>query len=634
MILATMAALSVTGCRAQGAEVMQQSAIRVWATGEGVRVNPETGRYLEDRRDIHVDYPSGDYQRQNAVWHAAEGRVALHAARNEFVSFQLIVERSDEPSRRAEPVKEIEVTCDRLAGPDGAELSGRNITLFLAWYVRVLRPSSGYEALSLGPAWYPDALDPALPGEPVSFDLPDLESPTRLAGGAEAFRVGDGIGPSQRNQTVWVDIYVPRNRDEAPPGTYKGTVHISWPGGQQDIAVALKVWDFALPDEIHCRGDIYNITLKFMDPELELQYYQMARRHRWQPGVAFYRPKVQVNGTQVAIDWSLYDLRMDKYFDGSAFTEAHGYWGPGYGVPIDHILLPFDLQSRPERRSPGAWPIATPEGGPAAEFEAVWLEAARQVKEHFEADAHRGRVEKILFLDGLDETHGEAACKQMVYYSELLRRATGKGWFRHRIDGWHSWEEMDYLHPYVDLWVCHTAGFDPQKIDHFKAKGVEPWFYGAPGSGSNTFLDLDLLSGRCLGWLTWKHRCGYCQWEFDWNADIAWKEAANFQMRGHYLNGNALLIYRGEVLLRPGPFPSIRLKAHRRGFQDYEYFWLLEQAGEGAKADQLVDSVVHTTPMGRPGLGDGEFWANDPEKWEAARIKAGNLLSEASTPSD
>ncbi len=99
---------------------MPQSPVRVWATGEGVRVNPETGRYLEDRRDVHVDYPSGDYQRRNAVWDAKEGRIALQSARNEFVSFQLIVERDDvsglEAFRGTEPVKGIEVTFDRLVG--------------------------------------------------------------------------------------------------------------------------------------------------------------------------------------------------------------------------------------------------------------------------------------------------------------------------------------------------------------------------------------------------------------------------------------------------------------------------------------------------------------------------------------
>ena len=46
---------------AAGAEV------RVWAVSDGVRVNPVTGKLLEDRRDIHVDYPSGDFRAKNLV---------------------------------------------------------------------------------------------------------------------------------------------------------------------------------------------------------------------------------------------------------------------------------------------------------------------------------------------------------------------------------------------------------------------------------------------------------------------------------------------------------------------------------------------------------------------------------------
>ena len=70
---------------------MGDPAVRVWATGDGVRVNPVTGKYLEDRPDIHKDCPSGDYSRRNAVWDAAGSKVTLAGARNEFVAFQVIV---------------------------------------------------------------------------------------------------------------------------------------------------------------------------------------------------------------------------------------------------------------------------------------------------------------------------------------------------------------------------------------------------------------------------------------------------------------------------------------------------------------------------------------------------------------
>jgi len=71
---------------------MNQASVSVWATGNGLRVNPETGKYLEDRPDIHKDYPTGDYRSRNPVWDAGKGQVTLHAARNEFVAFQVVVE--------------------------------------------------------------------------------------------------------------------------------------------------------------------------------------------------------------------------------------------------------------------------------------------------------------------------------------------------------------------------------------------------------------------------------------------------------------------------------------------------------------------------------------------------------------
>jgi hypothetical protein len=77
------------------------------------------------------------------------------------------------------------------------------------------------------------------------------------------------------------------------------------------------VWGFALPDEIHCRGDIYNNSLAGMRPELEMRYYQLARQHRFQPGVVYYRPKLETDGAQVRIDWSDYDGRLHRYLDGS-----------------------------------------------------------------------------------------------------------------------------------------------------------------------------------------------------------------------------------------------------------------------------------------------------------------------------
>jgi hypothetical protein len=507
-----------------------------------------------------------------------------------------------------------------LRGPGGATISGRNVALFKAWYAHVTIKSTGYDALSLGAGWYPDALIPAPVGEPVRFDIPD---------GANA------IGADQHNQTIWVDIYVPRDPAEAPPGDYRGVLEVSWPGGSRRIDVDLGVWDFALPDEVHCHGDVWNESALTMAPEREMRFYQMAHRHRFHPGVPRYRPDIKVKGTDVAIDWTSYDQRLRKFFDGSAFTAACGYWGPGEGVPIDHILLPFDCE---KRTIPGRqWPISTPADGPNAEYEAVWVETGRQFREHFDADPTWRRVKKVAFIDALDESYDEAAYEKMIYYCKLLRGGMGEGWFQYRIDGGYSWEAMEILHPYVDLWVCHTIGFDAKKMAHFRGKGVEPWFYGPmiyeqrrnSACGSNTFMDLDLLTCRGIGWAAWKHKCGYCEWEFDWNADQAWTDPVNYRKGDKTFNGSGLFIYHGDALGTTDPIPSIRLKAHRRGFQDYEYFWLLDQAGEGKRAERLVDAVVHGTPFGAESVGNVEIWKNNPEAWDAVRIEIGNRLGKA-----
>ena len=203
----------------------------------------------------------------------------------------------------------------------------------------------------------------------------------------------------------------------------------------------------------------------------------------------------------------------------------------------------------------------------------------------------------------------------------------------------------------MDLWVCHTAGWHHPKMQTFRAKGVETWFYGplvyerpaSSGCGSNTFIDLDLLINRGIGWAAWKLRSGYCQFEFDfyyWTVpkrrprpskpfEKRWTEAQNcrYGRRPSEFNGSGLLIYRGELIGRPGhPIPSIRLKAQRRGMQDYEYFYLLRQAGKEKEADKLVDSIILGRPFGPRNYRNTDIWKHDPEAWDAVRIRAGKLL--------
>lgn len=592
----------------------QDAGVRLWAVSDGVRVSPVTGRLIESRPDIHKDYPTGDPRAGNLVWEPSSRIVSLKAARNEFTAFQLVIE----PER---PQDGIDVSLDGLVHDTGARIEGRNVAIFKEWYTQVRRPSTGYEASSLGPDWYPDALMPyrrARLNSGFPFSIPDLYNNI----------------PNQKNHAIWIDVFVPYERSSAPPGRYTGTLDVTWEGGRDSVRVTLDVWDFALPQENHLPGDIWNGSMKNMPPEEELLYYQLARQHRFLPLIYAYRPKLTVQGTNVEIDWSEYDKRLARYLDGSAYTQKYGYWGPGYGLPVDHMMLPFNIEKRGNRAT--AWPIPLPEGGRTSEYEAVWKEVARQFREHLDRDPDWRKVQKIVFLDGLDESYYEEAYEKMLYYGRLLHEALGRGWFKYRIDGGYSWEAMEKLQREVDLWVCHTVAWDENKMEHFRGRGVESWFYGPmiyeqrknSGCGSNTFLDLDLLVNRGIGWTGWKYRSGWVEWEFDWNAYAAWYEAENFKEPRRIFNGSGQLIYRGAVMGCDRPVPSIRLKAQRRGLQDYEYFWLLsEKSGNKEAADRLVNRIIYKKPFGEAAMLDTEIWKNDPDEWERARIEAGEMIA-------
>src|SRR5690242_14368286 len=178
-------------------------AIKVWAIGDSYRINPISGKAFEDNTLLFPDALTGDYRDRNLVWDGAASRVSLRAARNEIVAFQVIVER---PGR--DTLKDVNVAFEPWKGPTGHHFPPDAVRLYKEWYVDVAKRSA--QNYSLGTGWYADALIPCSKWTgrlfPRSYILP-FDIPDHL----------NNIGPGQRNQAMWVDIYVPRDRNAAPP---------------------------------------------------------------------------------------------------------------------------------------------------------------------------------------------------------------------------------------------------------------------------------------------------------------------------------------------------------------------------------------------------------------------------------
>lgn len=179
-----------------------EPGLAVWAVNDSVRVDPIRDQPFEDNHNLFPGGIRGGYKESNLIWDGSARRITLKAARNETVAFQIVIERT------GETLSNVTVVPAELKGPNGAKISLENVDLFREWYVHVKNPTKG--SYTLGPGWYADGLLPCIHWTgnlyPQSYVMPfDLPDPL------------NNVGKEQKSQTMWVDIYVPKSHEVAPP---------------------------------------------------------------------------------------------------------------------------------------------------------------------------------------------------------------------------------------------------------------------------------------------------------------------------------------------------------------------------------------------------------------------------------
>jgi hypothetical protein len=591
----------------------------VWAIGDSVRVDPVRNQAFEDNQKLFPDGIHRNYKESNLVWDGSTRRISVKAARNETIAFQIVIERT------SEKLSNVKLVLGELTGPNGAKISAEHVDLYREWYVHIQTPSK--ESYTLGTGWYPDGLLPCLRWTgnlyPHTYVMPfDLPDPL------------NNIGENQRSQAMWVDIYVPNLRQAAPPGRYTAPITISSNQGNAQLTLDLQVWDFALPDESHLKPNIHTDTeINTFPEEMELKYYQLLRKHRLSMYPLGYAPALRISGTEVDIDWSKYDARLAKYLDGSAFTKKYGYDGPGYGVPMEYLVLPFDAYpmnlykqargiqlSGKEFKFYAPWPVAMPREGPTPAYREIWKNAFRAFQAHFDEHPNWNRTRLLVYFLSLDEAYDDIARERMFYFGELLKEAHAPR-LEYRVDGWYPKATMERLAKVLNVAILGLGGWDAASVAEIRQQGVDPWFYT-----DASWIDGDGLKCRALSWIAWKLKAGsWTLWELDFNSLRAWQYPQTYETQ----NGSGMLVYRGETMGLDEPAASIRLKGLRRGSQDYEYFWLLSQIPDAKKmVDQAVNRILYGSIKDRTSLGAPGMWKHDPDEWERVRIDFGNALDE------
>jgi len=490
---------------------------------------------------------------------AAEAQ--LFAAKNEYEPFQVVVFDSDGGSLAG---VDAEVTA--LESKSGSAISADNVFLFREHFIYIDKPShKPYSETTIG--YWPDPLVPFVDryfGEDrngAPFDVPTGEK-----------------------RVIWVEVYVPL---DTPAGTYVGTMSVTAEGKPKvDIPITLTVWNFALPEKISLDsvflfscGLAYSGHVRYGgSPEsresLARMYFAEALRHRmtldnlWCQFPPYtYDPDEQT----VEIDFTAYDELVSDALDGNLIETSAEFTTarlPGASLPEEGMVL-------------------------------FWREWGNHFKE-------KGWFDKLFYYLPDEPTPDEYP--YVAYLADLVHEADPE--LRPMV----TEQFADELAGHVDIWCPDTPLFsdtypwmpDPEIYRERQALGEEVWWYNCCSVESffdylSFFVDSPGIYARIFFWLTRRyHFTGVLYWQTIYAYSRTDKDMWEDAYEPNWLvNGDGTLYYPGTPDKIGGthdiPVPSIRLKRIREGFEDYEYFRILDEMGHEAWLDEQLQRFCPKT---------------------------------------
>lgn len=566
--------------------------MNVWALPGLVKVGPESCEAMYG--DMGGE---GDYRRANAVWDG--GKVVLFGARGEYVSFQLCIENNGDG-----PLSGIRVLPGQLEGPGGV-IGGPEIELFKNWYAR-----------NRDNQWQPAYCIPVEHGSRMSIPDPDRE----IAG--------------QRNQTIYVDVYIPQ---DAVPGIYEGRVDVEADGaGKVSLPVELEVFGFVLPDRLSFIPELNAYHM----PAGSHDYYRLAHQHRCVCNFYLWKPQLNGSGGNIRVDWTRYDEQAGPLLSGEAFKDNRRN-----GQPVEVMYLPYsDSWPTPLSKETydyrGYWPgrgddnrhiveqmLKAPYIGDALSraYKDAFVAVERQFIRHFREKGW-DQTEMQCFFGGKN-THRTQYGSNMWWTTDepyhwedwLALQFFNKLWTEGRGDGnpeqWVGRADISrpqwmgtVLNGYVKPVYFGTGAFMQYRRCRIikQRTGIDLRAYGStnPDNLSNTRTVVALMN----------------VWLNDGNAFLPWQTLGNdraLDVNDRATSGNAILVPGKRFGLTV--VGDMRLKACRDGQQVCEYFSILADR-YGLQREQVKAMVFRAVQFSvgtRAGVG-----ADNADALEVSGLKA------------
>jgi hypothetical protein len=485
--------------------------------------------------------------------------IALHAARNEFEPFQVVV--------RAAADATATLALTPFTGPGASAVT--RLELRRVEYVRITTPS---DASSIPSGLVPDPLVPAAFGSPQPV-------------------------PGGQNQAFWITVYVP---PDAAPGDYAATLTVTVAGAAQDVPVRLHVFDFALPARLGFDGN-WNASLEALGGGESLAAVAALKdffyEHRLTPSGVAWPAGLNYNGgiTYDCASGTFQEEANDYDFSrlGPRYIDGAGWNGVGFPS--------FEIMQFVDNSTPRPQTFCGVDRGP----------------DHFGTDAYNAAWSRLLAaIDGYlvahgwadkgyyyvqNEPQGPADYDVAAFLANLtktaaphLRIAVSEEPKREIVEnaraGGHSY----------DFWWADLSEFDPTYAPVRQAAGDTVWWYFLYGDRPPHFNPITIdhagIESRIPFWAAWKYRIkGFAYYSVTgWGGD----PYTDPRPQGTDQNGDGFLLYPPVAA---GLVTSIRWELLREGAEDYEYL-LLAAGGtapatpaEAAGCDATVASAVSST---------------------------------------
>lgn len=509
--------------------------------------------------------------------------VNLASARNEWVSFQVLV-------RSSQPLPAVRVELSVLEAPKGGKIDSACFRIYREHQLELKEPT--YRNDAFRPDWYPDPLIPTrhpLTGEPLS---------------GPRFKAQPFDLPANETHGFWVDVFVSK---DVAPGTYRGAVKMFSQDGQiVAMPVNLEVWDFTLPKVpslVTALGSpaermrtYYAKQSKESEPvdwvAVEKQCALLAREHR----INAYPPS----------DW----LRLER--DGEEFRLSDENvarlreWIDTYSVNAIQVPSPVGIVKDPQANSRvlQAWAR-------------TWDRAIEAIN----------RPDVMYFIYLKDEPNDPEAYDFVRLWGKAIRAIKTKvkvmvvEQTRTQDPSWGD------LYGAVDIWCSLFPLYDEPTAKERQALGEIMWAYTALCQLAKTpwwHIDYPLLNYRVPCWMSYRYDIrGLLYWGgmSHWSqVEDPWTDPRTYRpgrsSRPLIYNGEGTLVYPARPCGYDGIVPSLRLKALRDGIEDYDYFMILQRAGQGEKALKIVRQLA-------PSWFE---WNHDPQAYEAARRELAKMI--------